>query len=66
MDKENKQKMVQAMTFFIKETGCNKTKLYWLLFYLDLEALTRFGESVTGLDYNRFITRGCCRFEITY
>ena len=40
------------MTFFINETDrCHKTKLYWLLFYLDLKCLAQFKKSITGLKY---------------
>ena len=54
MDNENKQNIIQVMTFLKKEIDrCHKTKLYWLLFYLDLECLTEesIKKSITGLNY---------------
>ncbi len=48
----NKQKMLNALTYFLNHTSLSgKKKLYKLLFTLDFEHFKQTGRSVTGLDY---------------
>ena len=51
IDRE-KEKMIQAMIFFIKKTRhCYKLKLFKLLYFLDFRHFKQTGRSVTGLEY---------------
>ena len=48
----NKERMIHAMIFFVKNTKfCYKTKLFKLLYYFDFEVFRQTGRSVTGLKY---------------
>jgi uncharacterized phage-associated protein len=48
----NREKLINAIIYFCKETGlCNKLKLYKLLYHLDFRHYAQTGRSVTGLDY---------------
>ncbi|OAD23239.1 XRE family [Candidatus Thiomargarita nelsonii] len=47
-----REKLIQAIIFFSKETKwCGKTKLFKLLYLLDFEHFKQTGRSVTGMDY---------------
>lgn len=48
----HKEKIVNVITYFVNHTaGCNKKKLFKLLFLLDFEHFEQTGRSVTGFDY---------------
>lgn len=48
----NKEKVYNAITFFLERTGmCNKKKLFKLLWLLDSEHFRQIGRSVTGYEY---------------
>jgi uncharacterized phage-associated protein len=48
----NRQKLVNAITYFVTNTKfCGKTKLFKLLYFLDFEHFSQTGRSVTELEY---------------
>lgn len=47
----NREKLINAIIYFCKETACNKLKLYKLLYHLDFRHYAQTGRSVTGLEY---------------
>jgi uncharacterized phage-associated protein len=47
----NREKLINAIIYFCKETSCNKLKLYKLLYHLDFRHYAQTGRSVTGLEY---------------
>lgn len=49
------QKAVNAILYFVKNTkGCNKTKLFKLLYFLDFMHYKMHGFSVTGFKYKAY------------
>ncbi len=47
-----KQKLINAISFFVKNTkNCKKVKLFKLLYFLDFIHFKRYGTTVTGQDY---------------
>jgi len=55
LDLQHKQKLIEAITFFVKNTrNCGLTKLFKLLYWLDYHHFRETGEMVTGLTYNAY------------
>lgn len=51
-ENEKRQKLINAIIFFVKETKyCYKLKLLKLLYFFDFEHFRQTGKSVTGLKY---------------
>lgn len=49
---EQREKLLQAIVFFVKETRrCQKLKLFKLLFFFDFDVFRQTGKSATGLEY---------------
>lgn len=52
MNTKQQEKLINAITYFIRETKiCYEVKIYKLLYFLDFEHFGSTGKTVTGLDY---------------
>ncbi|MCC7430252.1 SocA family protein [bacterium] len=58
----SREKLLNAMVFFVNNTECcKKTKLFKLLYLLDIRHYTEIGKSVTGLKYQAWKFGPCSK-----